>query len=113
MGTRAGELIQSPARVARGYRLSHHGCAGVPARPVRPSRPGSASASACTHGHRDTESDERSGRDHQRQCLAAGAGEVSASATAGAGSFTRSFDRMAEVTGRAADQIIAAHRVAA
>ena len=35
------------------------------------------------------------------------------SATAGAGSFTRSFDRMAEVTGRAADQIIAAHRVAA
>jgi len=35
------------------------------------------------------------------------------SATAGAGSFTRLFDRMAEVTGRAADQIIAAHRVAA
>ncbi len=35
------------------------------------------------------------------------------SATAGAGSFTRSFDRMAEVIGRAADQIIAAHRVAA
>jgi elongation factor G len=35
------------------------------------------------------------------------------SATAGAGSFTRAFDRMAEVTGRAADQIIAAHRVAA
>jgi elongation factor G len=35
------------------------------------------------------------------------------SATAGAGSFTRTFDRMAEVTGRAADQIIAAHRVAA
>jgi elongation factor G len=35
------------------------------------------------------------------------------SATAGAGSFTRVFDRMAEVTGRAADQIIAAHRVAA
>ena len=35
------------------------------------------------------------------------------SATAGAGSFTRQFDRMAEVTGRAADQIIAAHRVAA
>ena len=32
------------------------------------------------------------------------------SATAGAGSFTRQFDRMAEVTGRAADQIIAAHR---
>jgi len=28
----------------------------------------------------------------------------------GAGSFTRQFDRMAEVTGRAADQIIAAHR---
>ena len=35
------------------------------------------------------------------------------SATAGAGSFTRQFDRMAEVAGRAADQIIAAHRVAA
>jgi elongation factor G len=35
------------------------------------------------------------------------------SATAGAGSFTRQFDRMAEVTGKAADQIIAAHRVAA
>ena len=35
------------------------------------------------------------------------------SATAGAGSFTRQFDRMAEVTGRAADKIIAAHRVAA
>jgi elongation factor G len=35
------------------------------------------------------------------------------SATAGAGSFTRSYDHMAEVTGRAADQIIAAHRVAA
>ena len=35
------------------------------------------------------------------------------SATAGAGSFTRQFERMAEVTGRAADQIIAAHRVAA
>ncbi|MEH2475447.1 elongation factor G [Nitrobacteraceae bacterium AZCC 2161] len=35
------------------------------------------------------------------------------SATAGAGHFTRSFDHMAEVTGRAADQIIAAHRVAA
>ena len=35
------------------------------------------------------------------------------SATAGAGSYTRQFDRMAEVTGRAADQIIAAHRVAA
>jgi elongation factor G len=35
------------------------------------------------------------------------------SATAGAGSFTRQFDRMAEVTGRAADQIIAANRAAA
>lgn len=35
------------------------------------------------------------------------------SATAGAGSFTRSFDHMAEVNGRAADQIVAAHRVAA
>ncbi len=35
------------------------------------------------------------------------------SATAGAGSFTRQFDRMAEVTGRTADQIIAAHRAAA
>src|SRR6478672_6353357 len=35
------------------------------------------------------------------------------SATAGAGSFTRAFDRMAEVIGRAADQIIAAHRAAA
>ncbi|MDB5618436.1 elongation factor G [Tardiphaga sp.] len=35
------------------------------------------------------------------------------SATAGAGSFTRAFDHMAEVAGRAADQIIAAHRVAA
>jgi elongation factor G len=35
------------------------------------------------------------------------------SATAGAGSFTRQFDHMAEVTGRAADQIIAAHRAAA
>jgi elongation factor G len=35
------------------------------------------------------------------------------SATAGAGSFTRQFDRMAEVTGRAADQIIAARRTAA
>lgn len=32
------------------------------------------------------------------------------SATAGAGSFTRSFDHMAEVSGRTADQIIAAHR---
>src|SRR5215469_5745936 len=35
------------------------------------------------------------------------------SATAGAGSFTRQFDHMAEVTGRAADQVIAAHRDAA
>jgi elongation factor G len=35
------------------------------------------------------------------------------SATAGAGGFTRQFDHMAEVTGRAADQIIAAHRAAA
>jgi elongation factor G len=35
------------------------------------------------------------------------------SATAGAGSFTREFDHMAEVTGRTADQIIAAHRDAA
>ncbi|NVN87920.1 MAG: elongation factor G [Rhodopseudomonas sp.] len=35
------------------------------------------------------------------------------SATAGAGSFTRTFDRMAEVTGRAADQIIAARKTAA
>jgi elongation factor G len=35
------------------------------------------------------------------------------SATAGSGSFTRQFDHMAEVIGRAADQIIAAHRVAA
>ena len=35
------------------------------------------------------------------------------SATAGAGSFTRQFDHMAEVTGRTADQIVAAHRVAA
>jgi elongation factor G len=32
------------------------------------------------------------------------------SATAGAGSFTRSFDHMAEVSGRTADQIVAAHR---
>ncbi|MBI5128426.1 MAG: elongation factor G [Rhodopseudomonas palustris] len=32
------------------------------------------------------------------------------SATAGAGGFTRTFDHMAEVTGRTADQIIAAHR---
>ena len=31
------------------------------------------------------------------------------SATAGAGSFTRQFDRMAEVTGRDADIDIAAH----
>ena len=36
-----------------------------------------------------------------------------ASATAGAGTFTRQFDHMAEVSGRAADQIIAARRVAA
>src|SRR6201997_1657591 len=46
----------------------------------------------------------------------AGVGELIVefgSATAGAGSFTRQFDRMAEVSGRAADQIIAAHRVAA
>ncbi|MBB5047087.1 elongation factor G [Rhodopseudomonas rhenobacensis] len=35
------------------------------------------------------------------------------SATAGTGSFTRTFDHMAEVTGRAAEQIIAAHRPAA
>src|SRR5580704_12481625 len=35
------------------------------------------------------------------------------SATAGAGSFTREFDHMAEVTGRTADHIIAAHRDAA
>ena len=35
------------------------------------------------------------------------------SATAGAGGFTRQFDRMAEVIGRTADQIIAAHRDAA
>ncbi len=35
------------------------------------------------------------------------------SATAGAGSFVRKFDRMAEVIGRAADQIVAAHRPAA
>ena len=35
------------------------------------------------------------------------------SATAGAGSFIRQFDHMAEVTGRAADQIIAAHQHAA
>ncbi|WP_022722700.1 elongation factor G [Rhodopseudomonas sp. B29] len=35
------------------------------------------------------------------------------SATAGAGGFTRSFDHMAEVSGRTADQIVAAHRQAA
>jgi elongation factor G len=35
------------------------------------------------------------------------------SATAGAGGFTRQFNHMAEVTGRAAEQIIAAHRPAA
>jgi elongation factor G len=35
------------------------------------------------------------------------------SATAGAGGFTRKFDHMAEVTGRAADHIIASHRDAA
>jgi elongation factor G len=35
------------------------------------------------------------------------------SATAGVGGFTRAFDHMAEVTGRAADQIIASHRPAA
>ncbi|WP_315765711.1 MULTISPECIES: elongation factor G [unclassified Bradyrhizobium] len=35
------------------------------------------------------------------------------SATAGAGSFTRQFDHMAEVTGRAAEHIIASHRDAA
>jgi elongation factor G len=35
------------------------------------------------------------------------------SATAGAGSFIRRFDHMAEVIGRAADQIVAAHRDAA
>ncbi|MBR1221890.1 elongation factor G [Bradyrhizobium sp. U87765 SZCCT0131] len=35
------------------------------------------------------------------------------SATAGAGGFSRRFDHMAEVTGRAAEQIIAAHRSAA
>ena len=35
------------------------------------------------------------------------------SATAGVASFTHSFERMAEVTGRAADQIVAAHRAAA
>ena len=35
------------------------------------------------------------------------------SATAGAGGFKRQFERMAEVTGRDADKIIAAHRDAA
>ena len=35
------------------------------------------------------------------------------SATAGAGTFSRQLDHMAEVTGRTADQIVAAHRVAA
>jgi elongation factor G len=35
------------------------------------------------------------------------------SATSGAGSYTTSFDHMAEVTGRTADQIVAAHRAAA
>jgi elongation factor G len=35
------------------------------------------------------------------------------SATAGAGSFTTGFDHMAEITGRTADQIVAAHRQAA
>jgi elongation factor G len=35
------------------------------------------------------------------------------SATTGAGSFTTKFDHMAEVIGRTADQIVAAHRVAA
>jgi elongation factor G len=35
------------------------------------------------------------------------------SVTAGVGSFVRRFDRMAEVTGRTADQIVAAHRAAA
>ena len=35
------------------------------------------------------------------------------SATSGAGSFTTAFDHMAEVTGRTADQIVAAHRAAA
>jgi elongation factor G len=35
------------------------------------------------------------------------------SATAGSGGFTRQFDHMAEVIGRAADQIIAAHSAAA
>jgi elongation factor G len=35
------------------------------------------------------------------------------SATAGAGGFTTGFDHMAEITGRTADQIVAAHRQAA
>lgn len=35
------------------------------------------------------------------------------SATSGAGSFTTGFDHMAEVTGRTAEQIVAAHRAAA
>jgi elongation factor G len=35
------------------------------------------------------------------------------SATTGAGTFTTKFDHMAEVTGRTADQIVAAHRAAA
>jgi elongation factor G len=35
------------------------------------------------------------------------------SATTGAGSYTTQFDHMAEVTGRTADQIVAAHRAAA
>lgn len=35
------------------------------------------------------------------------------SATAGAGTFTTNFDHMAEITGRTADQIVAAHRPAA
>jgi elongation factor G len=35
------------------------------------------------------------------------------SAPAAAGSFSRKFDHMAEVTGRAADHLIASHRDAA
>jgi elongation factor G len=35
------------------------------------------------------------------------------SATAGAGSFTSHFDHMAEMTGRAADQVVASRRAAA
>jgi elongation factor G len=35
------------------------------------------------------------------------------SATAGAGNFTTHFDHMAEMAGRAADQVVAAHRSAA